>query len=644
MYKRYTHNQHIHTFLYKHFVCTDVYRHKTLMLSTSVFWGQFQHRYTDGVKNERIYHNDEDDDRDDESRENIPEVGSDKDIETFDMQWDYHSDLAAVNSPAFISNRPLVDSKDSKTNDSSSFERTPPPRTRKESLVLFYLDDDFNDGFIADEDEFFIAPSLIDRKDVGSKYYNMHVSYPSGHSTPRKLNKKKALAASSANKSTALMASKHLNASLQLESDFKKCIARLLHPSSADSKASATSTKNSPRRLKNLQNFKNTEKFNNHNECNKNNVEKNNTNNSNKIFGDDAPRVLGEVRKLFEHLEVDLNINLTQLSSIRKAYSKIFEICGAIEVRAFHSYTYSILAPITYQLLINNCLNLDNIGGTFQNVVQHLVAAVDNMHSYLMNWKYKGSTRVPKNEVLFKLINSLKISCEQMTAISSMTSLKCRQQYVTSLMNHGVDMECHLVEAMKIIICLNAINFFKTHTTSNSNDTKDINSNDDVIFSDVLNNNYNNNNTSIENHKSNNNNNTRDKYNAILMNIVRKNAQFNSAEEIFNMMNCIDHDECPIDDIGLSVICCLLNADLRVIRPHKYSNNNQDDDNDAADCDDNEAFLCFYPNHVLMMSNITPPSSSPSSSPSSPKSPSKVITIIEDKPGQLYCLPVDSEE
>ncbi|ESO12506.1 hypothetical protein HELRODRAFT_159054 [Helobdella robusta] len=58
-------------------------------------------------------------------------------------------------------------------------EKTHPPCLRKESLVLFHLDDDFNDDFSADEVGFFNAPSLVNRKDVSNKYCNMRLSYPS---------------------------------------------------------------------------------------------------------------------------------------------------------------------------------------------------------------------------------------------------------------------------------------------------------------------------------------------------------------------------------------------------------------------------------------------------------------------------------
>ncbi|ESN90795.1 hypothetical protein HELRODRAFT_182626 [Helobdella robusta] len=91
-----------------------------------------------------------------------------------------------------VKNKSLNDGK----NNDSSFEIKPLTCTWKKNLVLFYLDDDMNDGFIADEDEFFIAASLINRKDVNEESYNMHQRYPSGHPTPRKLNRKKALASS----------------------------------------------------------------------------------------------------------------------------------------------------------------------------------------------------------------------------------------------------------------------------------------------------------------------------------------------------------------------------------------------------------------------------------------------------------------
>ncbi|ESO04083.1 hypothetical protein HELRODRAFT_173160 [Helobdella robusta] len=79
--------------------------------------------------------------------------------------------------------------------DVSSLETMPPTCTwKKKSLVLVYLDNDINDGFIADEDKFFITAALIDRKDVNDESYNMYQRNPSGHSTSCKLNRKKTLA------------------------------------------------------------------------------------------------------------------------------------------------------------------------------------------------------------------------------------------------------------------------------------------------------------------------------------------------------------------------------------------------------------------------------------------------------------------
>ncbi|ESO09074.1 hypothetical protein HELRODRAFT_169013 [Helobdella robusta] len=56
------------------------------------------------------------------------------------------------------------------TDNVSSFELTLPTCNRKKSFVLINLDDDVNDGFIANEDEICIAASLIDNKGVCPKY------------------------------------------------------------------------------------------------------------------------------------------------------------------------------------------------------------------------------------------------------------------------------------------------------------------------------------------------------------------------------------------------------------------------------------------------------------------------------------------
>ncbi|ESN99420.1 hypothetical protein HELRODRAFT_162968 [Helobdella robusta] len=157
-------------------------------------------------KEEASFHNDKDDDKDkNECFENIEKVGYDK--ESFGMQWDYYSDFAASNSPTYLTNS---DNGYSNSNDvldgdvnannhtepelvteyDPSFDIMPPTCTWKKSLVLVYLDDDINDDFIADEDESFIAASLIDRKDVNDEFYDMHQRYPSDHSTPRELNRK----------------------------------------------------------------------------------------------------------------------------------------------------------------------------------------------------------------------------------------------------------------------------------------------------------------------------------------------------------------------------------------------------------------------------------------------------------------------
>ncbi|ESO02855.1 hypothetical protein HELRODRAFT_174288 [Helobdella robusta] len=75
------------------------------------------------------------------------------------------------------------------TDDDSSFEITPPTCTWKESLVLVYPDNGINDGFIADENAICIALSLIGKKDVNSKYYNMQLNSSFGHSTLRKISR-----------------------------------------------------------------------------------------------------------------------------------------------------------------------------------------------------------------------------------------------------------------------------------------------------------------------------------------------------------------------------------------------------------------------------------------------------------------------
>ncbi|ESN95657.1 hypothetical protein HELRODRAFT_179127 [Helobdella robusta] len=163
------------------------------------------------------------DDDDDEGFENIGEICSDKDIETFDKQWDYHLDIPANNSPVFIDNNDRSnnnnnndfnaiftikstfdnlnnwesinlkindDSEDDSyadanihtenklvTDDVSSLEKTLLACSWNENLILAYLDD-INDGFITDKEEFFIVPSycycLITRKDVNNEYYDMH--------------------------------------------------------------------------------------------------------------------------------------------------------------------------------------------------------------------------------------------------------------------------------------------------------------------------------------------------------------------------------------------------------------------------------------------------------------------------------------
>ncbi|ESO02807.1 hypothetical protein HELRODRAFT_174226 [Helobdella robusta] len=144
--------------------------------------------------------------RNNKAVKNFQEVNCDKDMETFDMQRDYQSDLAASNSLDFLSNSDNGDimvndvfeidagandhsGHELVTDDDSSFQITPPTSSWKKSLIFFYLDDNINDGFIADENEFCIAASLIDKKYVNNNY-NMHQSYRSGHFTPCKLNRK----------------------------------------------------------------------------------------------------------------------------------------------------------------------------------------------------------------------------------------------------------------------------------------------------------------------------------------------------------------------------------------------------------------------------------------------------------------------
>ncbi|ESN90420.1 hypothetical protein HELRODRAFT_166086 [Helobdella robusta] len=78
--------------------------------------------------------------------------------ETFDMQWDYYSDhCQQLNLPN-----------------------------------AFYFEED-------DKDDYEGLGNILEELDVNNKYYNMHQSYPLGHSTLSKLNIKKALALSANN-------------------------------------------------------------------------------------------------------------------------------------------------------------------------------------------------------------------------------------------------------------------------------------------------------------------------------------------------------------------------------------------------------------------------------------------------------------
>ncbi|ESO00371.1 hypothetical protein HELRODRAFT_175781 [Helobdella robusta] len=110
----------------------------------------------------------------DEDLENSLEVDSDEDTETFDFQRDYYSINLKINNNGFNVNANMQSGQELGTDDDSSFEITLPARTRNESLVLVYLDDDINNGFIVDGDEICIAVSLIDSKNVNYESYSMH--------------------------------------------------------------------------------------------------------------------------------------------------------------------------------------------------------------------------------------------------------------------------------------------------------------------------------------------------------------------------------------------------------------------------------------------------------------------------------------
>ncbi|ESN93915.1 hypothetical protein HELRODRAFT_180322 [Helobdella robusta] len=111
--------------------------------------------------------------------ENIGEVVSDKDTETFDMKFEYFLDLTANNSPVFINNNDSINIYNNSDFNATLTNELTFDDDLDKTLVFVYLDDDISDGFIADEDEFFIAASLIDRNYVNDESNIVHQSYPS---------------------------------------------------------------------------------------------------------------------------------------------------------------------------------------------------------------------------------------------------------------------------------------------------------------------------------------------------------------------------------------------------------------------------------------------------------------------------------
>lgn len=221
------------------------------------------------------------------------------DIETFDFIWDYHSDLGAVEQPSFISARPggnsfegrttvenvgkfgmscdvineeeYNDDFDLLTQENGDASEGAALKTRRESIVLFYFDDDIDDNIIGE-----LERSRSISNIPTTNHPNCNNLLLSNKSSPKS------------------SSSKELQRPSLLTSLEKDTFKRLFKPVS-------------PRNLRKSKAEQSSVESNNNKVCQ---IER--------IFSCEDRRIVGDEKKLFEHLECDLHVDVTQISSIRK--------------------------------------------------------------------------------------------------------------------------------------------------------------------------------------------------------------------------------------------------------------------------------------------------------------------------------------
>lgn len=148
-----------------------------------------------------------------------------------------------------------------------------------------------------------------------------------------------------------------------------------------------------------------------------------------------------------------------QHHGIKKGYDILHHLWGVTGIRALHSDNYGSLRAVLYQVLLSNLPKL-NKSGSFQCSVQKLALAIDSGHSYLEDWRFGNGSALPREEVVMKMTECLRTLFEQVEAVSDMSSVMCREQYLLALLNHSPEMDLSLLEGLKILMMLKAVELF----------------------------------------------------------------------------------------------------------------------------------------------------------------------------------------
>jgi len=163
---------------------------------------------------------------------------------------------------------------------------------------------------------------------------------------------------------------------------------------------------------------------------------------------------IGPKVNVLERLEKE---NASQ--AVKRGYRQVVRMWNETCMRSVRGDLFGGLRAVLYQALLHQLpivSNAKNLDSCYQKLSKLFGAE----NSYLATWNFANRLPFARESVQMKLAECLHALFEQVAAVSKMTSVTCREQYLVSLFNDNPDTDLRLLEAVKVLMMLMAATLY----------------------------------------------------------------------------------------------------------------------------------------------------------------------------------------